>query len=515
MLDENLPTFRGRQSAENPLNTLYSFTHHGSTPSPEFLLRRPDPTLPEAKNKYAVALADPILNDVIYAEVLITPEWKQSSALDGVSGGTTDPTPPENINLQLYNPDQTVVLRQVPGSWGRGGSWDFELPTVSFKKPTTSQIDREAVAGPAARDLIPRLTFRWKRERLSKGMTCYLVGKTEDAGPGRRGTKEPDITVALAEQGRNGETLVALYEPNMRRVELEDRKGFDMLLLLSLEVIRDLFLNPKDPYNLDGRNGRGRRASQPVAGTALNSHPPFANTAPDAAEKRAEAGQPCKTPPPPKGSTPPTTTSSSVRPSTKSKTPPPIRQTQAEIDAETERLKAMVEQEERERQERERLRRKEREREEKRRQEEAERLKREREAEVERETERLRRLYGVEGQDFNQHSPIRPISPLEDETPTPFLPPRPVSMGPSQFQAQTQNLGQTPGQPRPLSAYQQHFSQPPPPGQAQGNSKPSNPFAAFSNKLENLPLAGQAASTVQGFLGKIKRDEKKTNKKTT
>ncbi|KAL5594574.1 hypothetical protein BROUX41_001498 [Berkeleyomyces rouxiae] len=514
MLDENLPTFRGRQSAENPLNTLFSFTHHGSTPSPEFLLRRLDPTDSESKNKYAVALADPVLNDVVYAEVLVTPEWKQSSALDGVSGGTTDPTPPENINLQLYNPDQTIVLRQVPGSWGRGGSWDFELPTVAFKKPTSSQIDREATSGPAARDLIPRLTFRWKRERLSKGMTCYLIGKTEDSASGRRGTKEPDITVALAEQGRNGDTLVALYEPNMRRVELEDRKGFDMILLLSLEVIRDLFLSPKDPYNLDGRGARGRRASQSAATLVAGaSHSPPAN---GSAPNKLTDGKCSKTPPPVAAATVATVAPSS-RPSKKPKTPSPVRQSQAEIDAETERLKAMVEQEEREREEE---RKREREREEKRRREEEERKKREREAEVERETERLRQLYGIEGQDFSSGntSTSQPASPPGDSS-TPILPPRPVSMGPSQFQAQTQSPGSGSGHPRPLSAYQQHFTQShfqPPPGQApaQGNSKP-NPFASLSNKLESLPLAGQAASTVQGFLGKIKRDDKKTTKKTT
>ncbi|KKA27886.1 hypothetical protein TD95_004268 [Thielaviopsis punctulata] len=512
MLDENLPTFRGRQSTENPLNTLFSFTQAGSDPTPEFLLRRPDPTQPESKNKYAIALSDPILHDVIYAEVLVEPEWRQNAATDGASGGTSEPSPPDAINIQLYNPDQTVVLRQVPGSWGRGGSWDFELPTTSFKKPTASQIDRESEPGPAARDLVPRLTFRWKRERLSRSLTCYLVGKSADLD-GKKSHKEPDITVALAEHGKHGVSAMAVYEPNMRRVEIEDRRGLEMVLLMSSEIIRDLFISSKDPYNLDGH---GRRKSKTArSGASASNSPTKKPAASSSSSSTATTTAATSTgatmsgaamamhSSPPRRKPVPGSGSDSVSPS-----PQRLREKQsaAEIDAETARLKAMVEREERERREIEALERQQR--------EEAERLRREREAEVARETERLRKLYGTDGQDFTLPPPSPLMHASAAERPgagagagasaariaPPALPPRPGTTGPHQKPSQYQQY------------FEQHTQQP--------FEEPAAPSASHSSRLatkfeQHMPLTNQAVSTVSGLLSKMKKemDDKKVHKK--
>lgn len=77
MLDENLPTFYFRQPSDNPLSTILYFTQNGSEPAAEYALHRLDPTLPQAKNKYALALGDASAQGIIFAEVLIEPEFQQ------------------------------------------------------------------------------------------------------------------------------------------------------------------------------------------------------------------------------------------------------------------------------------------------------------------------------------------------------------------------------------------------------------------------------------------------------
>lgn len=180
----------------------------------------------------------------------------------------------------------------------------------------------------------------------------------------------------------------------------------------------------------------------------------------------------------------PTTASPSLSPHRLAK-----KQSAAEIDAETARLKAMVEREDREQREAKELERKLR--------EEAEILRREREAEVARETERLRRLYGTHGQDFTLPPP-------------PALPPRPGSTGPSP--------GRTPVAGK-ASQYQQHFSQhpqqpfsePAAAGSGSGSGSHSSHASKLATKFEqHMPLTNQAVSTVSGMLrNKIKKDRDK------
>ncbi|KAK3196661.1 hypothetical protein K4F52_000005 [Lecanicillium sp. MT-2017a] len=391
MLDENLPTYRFQPSSDNPLHTFLYYTHNGSEPSAEYLVKRPP--LADSKNQYALGLLDVHYSSVIYGEVLVKPEWTQSSlssaelrAQNGVSA--VIPLTPETFSIFLYNPDQSVTVKRLQSSF-KSDSWEFEIPEHTFKQPSSSQIDQDNGTTKIS-ELTPKVLFRWKKDsRLGKDMTCYMTGRSF----GGKKSKEPDITVAMWRAGKH-ESQVAIYEPNMARVEIEDRKGLEVALLLSAEVIKDLYIMPKqNPFNTSGG---------PVSVASGDSPRPMASPSPQgqspvyASGALGVGGSVGNTPP-------------SNRPM--SMPPPPRRDArqQAEIDAETKRLQAMVAEEERNKRDRTR-----RDEEEQKRikkmleQEDQER--RRRQAEVDRETERLRQQYGVSGQ-------------------TPSLPPRPVMSG--------------------------------------------------------------------------------------
>lgn len=443
MLDENLPTFRLKPSTDNPSTSLLFLTQHGSDPSPEYIFRRADPAVqPATRNKYAAALCSAYAGaDVVYAEVVVEPEWTQPSLSaaelrhHAAAGASPAPAPvvPDSFTVQLYDPDQKVTFRTLTSTWTKSDSWEFEMPTQSFRIPSSSALDREreedARASPdgvavGASLAVPRVVFRWKRDgRLSKDMTCYMVGK--NLGGGKK-SKEPDITVALFKAGKD--SAITIYEPNLQRVEVEDRKGLEVVLLLGAEVIRDLYLLPRqDVFNVSSGpaaavNGARRKDSRP-------------SPSPPAAMSGAL------------GSVPTPQASTAYAPTG----PPPPRSVTTDIDAETRRLQAMVAQEEREREKREKA-------EEKRIKkmlEDEEKERRRREAEVAKETERLKKLYGVQGQDLpsssspplppraTQQSPSgAPYRPPQEPgggwygpgAPPPHLPPRPVSVGPAPHQ---------------------------------------------------------------------------------
>ncbi|KAL9946581.1 hypothetical protein ACHAO5_003725 [Verticillium nonalfalfae] len=427
MLDENLPSFRFQPSSDSPLNTVLYFSHNGSDPSAQYLLMRADPAVPASKNKYAVALADVSSQSIIYAEVLVEPSWSQptlsTAEIRAQNGQPPPPTPitPDTITLNLYNPDSQVVIRSKPGSWGKSDSWEFELPEQSFRAPSASKIDLDAGEPPIS-DLVPKAVFRWKKEsRLGREMTCYLVGKSV----GGKKSKEPDITVAMFKEGRHDST-VTIYEPNLRRVDVQDQKGLDIVLLLGAEVIRDLYLNPKmDPFNVSG--------APPLASSGRRKDSRGASASPGTAAPMSGAI----------GAPPPQPTSyqaqSNVAPSRDAR--------QQDIDAETKRLQAMVAEEERQARERERQTREQ----ERRDAEEARRIKdmlnreeeerRRKQAEVDRETERLRKQYGVNAQGFAATSSLPP------EAHAPHLPPRP---GP----APAKTLERWPADPRHVGGQQ-------------------------------------------------------------
>lgn len=454
MLDENLPTYRFKTSSDNPFHTVLYFTHHGSDPSPEYLIKRPRPST--SRNQYAFGLLDAQYADVIYAEILLKPEWSQPTLSAAEIRANNGAAPqianvPDTFAMSLYNPDQSIAVKQIPGSWGKSDIWEFEMPERSFKLPSASQIDQNSAESQVS-ELVPKVVLRWKRDgRMSRDMTCFMCGRSV----GDRKSKEPDITIALF-RGKN-EATMTIYEPNMARVDVEDRKGLEMALLMSAEVIRDLYLSPRqDPFNTSGslETGNRRRTNSPPKGPAMSGA--LDNTRPAS--------------PPPRTQQSPTQAVDARR--------------QAEIRAETERLKAMVADEERRNQERKREQeRKNRERE-KQEEEEEKRIKkmlekeekerRKREAEIDKETERLRREYGVDGQDF----------------PTPQLPPRPTLGVP--------NAGQPALPPRPLSAGPPgapHFAPPPVQPQGGGGKKKHG----LGGLLSGGPYGGPAGASVSGF----------------
>ncbi|KAK2034216.1 hypothetical protein LX32DRAFT_579682 [Colletotrichum zoysiae] len=491
MLDENLPTFHFRPSSDNPQNTILYFTHQGSDPTPNYLLKRADLANPIARNKYAAALTDITSQQIIYAEVLVEPEWTQptlsAAEVRAQTGTPAPPQPilPDQVTLQLYNPDSQVVIKTKAGSWGKTDSWEFEMPEQSFRAPSASLIDRSADDPPVS-DTVPKVVFRWKRDgRLSKDMTCYMVGKSV-AG---KKSKEPDITVAMYKD-RKHETAVTIYEPNLQRVDVEDRKGLDIILLLGAEVLRDLFLNPRqNVFNLTS-------TLPPTVCRRKNSKPLPASTGPSgpvppvAAMSGAIGDKPASPPAQAMNNGPPR----------------PNPRAQWEIDNETKRLQAMVAQEERQARERER-----RDAEEAKRiqkmLEKEEKERRRKAAEVEAETERLRRLYGVQ-----PNAPAPNLPPRHQPPPgtapgswhvAPAQPPRPLSAGPYQN-----------GQPG-TSAYRppqqvQFMPQPKPPHQQQQQS------GGGRGKLPNLmsgllqgPYANSAAS-VSNFFHRDRTEEEKS-----
>ncbi|KAI0127444.1 hypothetical protein BJ170DRAFT_372696 [Xylariales sp. AK1849] len=420
MLDENLPTFYSRQTSDNPLLSVIYFSQNGSEPAPEYSYRRPDPSAPQSRNKFAVGLGDAYSQDVIFGEVLIEPEWQQPSLsaaeIRAQNGVQPPPVPmiPEGFTIQLYNPDQQISVKGEKSTWTGKESWEFEMPQQSFRMPSKSQLDQQS--DPNANGLTPKIMFRWKRDsKFSKDMTCYMTGRSL----GKQKSKDPDITVALYKQGR--ESALTIYEPNLNRVEVEDRKGLEVVLLLGAEVIREIYLFPnRDSFNISGAPPNKRKNSRPVPATSSPKPQSPVNNIP------AMSGA--------LGNVPPPTTTS---PKTQQPTPAP------DADLETRRLQALVQQEEREREKRD----KDEQKRIKRMLDDEEKERKRQDAEVAKETERLRKQFGMQGQDYEASRPSLPPRPNPAQTnghpSQPHLqapgtwsgmapPRRPVSAGPSQ-----------------------------------------------------------------------------------
>lgn len=482
MLDENLPTYYFKPSSDNPLNTLLYFTYQGSELAAEYLLQRPAPS--SSQNQYAFGFFD-VHAHVLYAEVLLKPEWTQPTlsaaelrANNGVAPPLTANTP-DNFAIDLYNPDQTIAVKQEKGSWGRSDAWEFEIPERSFKQPSASKIDE---GGPRISELTPRVMFRWKRDgKLSKDMTCYMSGRNV----GGKKSKEPDITVALFQAGRH-ESHVTIYEPNMARVDVEDRKGLEVALLLTAEVIRDLYLLPRqDPFNTAGAPPP---KTAPVIGGRRKSSPTNSGRPSAAAAQAVNSNKPL----PSRATAAPTSSS-----------PSPAAAATRPIDEETRRLQEMVAREEREARER-------RDQEEQQRikrmlQEEEARERQRRNAAVEAETERLRREYGVGAE---PGLPARP--PPGSLSPLPLTssgangvgaggysnggwysaPRRPTSAGP-------------PAQPRT------RFAEPPPPSTMPDSGRRTK----TSHQQGAYALGSNAAAAVSGFFGRSSAAEDDKKKK--
>lgn len=490
MLDENLPTYRFRTSSDNPLHTLLYYTHNGSEPTADYLIKRPPPS--SSHNQYALGLFDIQYASVLYAEILLKPEWSQptlSAAEIRANGGNPVAVPhvPQTFSVSLYNPDQTVHVRYQQGSWSKD-AWEFEVPERSFRLPSTSKIDQESTDSRVP-ELVPRVNFRWKRDgRMSRDMTCYMSGKTVDG----KKSKEPDITIALFKAGKS--PSVAIYEPNMRRVDVEDRKGLEVILLLSAEVIRDLYLSPRqDPFNTAGAKppaNISKTDKPPVSGPSMAGATTIAGAGMSgaamsgAAMSGALANARPSAPQQPAG--PDARMRADVEAETKKKQRAGLMEQQATRERETrlqreqEEIKKMLEREEREEAERRR------------------RERREREKRVDRETEELRKKYGPQPALPPRPSPgPRASGALGGwlDAPPQLLPPRPRSAGPS------------PGSGGVRFAPEQQQQAPSKPQAGGGGARKT-----LGNLLQNSPYAGGVAGTASGFFGGSAKDEEKRKK---
>jgi len=165
---------------------------------------------------------------------------------------------------------------------------------MSFLQPTGSRLDHEL--GTAGRLLAaaPVATFRWRKEGgvLTRGsLRCSLVHESnvllhddggggpavtaDSSGNGKRkasSPSEPDMTVAIFTNGlmggkSAGKGEVTIFEPNLKRVEVEDLKGLEVTLVMTAMAIADVYfgemrtgfnLGPRAPV---GFSGPGRTAA--------------------------------------------------------------------------------------------------------------------------------------------------------------------------------------------------------------------------------------------------------------
>jgi hypothetical protein len=150
---------------------------------------------------------------------------------------TPEPVLPTSFTIQLYNPDQQVVITQKPGSWGHNQTWSFDLPSQSFRKPSASTLDRTQ-DDPLALEITPKIRFKWKNNsKLSKDLVCLLSGVSTNPDGTKKKNKEPDITVPILKSLKE----MTLYKPNLQSLHLEDMMGFSLAVLLRLPIIARAF----------------------------------------------------------------------------------------------------------------------------------------------------------------------------------------------------------------------------------------------------------------------------------
>ncbi|KAF1850052.1 uncharacterized protein K460DRAFT_350160 [Cucurbitaria berberidis CBS 394.84] len=278
MLDENLPTFFLKASTDKiKHHESYYFTQHGSEPDAQYALHHADPATNDARNTYAVALFDSHSPEILYGEVLAKPGWAHPTlSQEEIRRNGGVPPPPQPIYptefaIQLYSPDSQVIVRQQTTKWSSTVSWEFSIPQVTFRMPSSSDLDRTQT-DPGASNNTPRVNFAWRKEgRLGKDMTCYMTGKSTDpTGKKAKKSKEPDIAVALF----SGLREMTIMEPNLYRIEIEDYKGLEVALLLGAAVIRDLFFSDlNEQFHINStairKNSgglRARKGSSPLEG---------------------------------------------------------------------------------------------------------------------------------------------------------------------------------------------------------------------------------------------------------
>ncbi|KAJ6073101.1 hypothetical protein N7467_011186 [Penicillium canescens] len=438
MIDESLPTFFVKNnSKQSQISTVYH-RQHGNDPEPAYSLRALDPALPTSKNRYGVALYDPYVTDVVYGEVAVVPEWTQPSlSADTIRANGGAPPPPEPIlptefMIQLYNPDQEITVKYKAKTWNRPARWEFEMPQNTFRVPSGSSLD-QMQSDPATADVTEKLRFSWRKDgKLSKDLTCLLHGKTSTIPDTRTKSREPDITVALFQ----GLKELTLYEPNLYRVEMEDFKGLEVVLLLATVAIKDIFFGPaKEAFHITP-GGPNQIVRKPAAAAATTS---ASNAQP--AQRNPQAATPgpsgLKTKPsPPRLSIP-----------NSSSPAPQERRRQDELARQEEQRRA---------------------------QEVSAAKQRRRDAEVDKETKRLQQIYGREEEQARmQHRTPAPSS-------RPHLPPRHTNPPQPYSHQYSQSSAQLSSQPRPSRHSRPHSHYPP-----QGAPIPT--FANANNPYLHAP----------------------------
>ena len=265
------------------------------------------------------------------------------------SGVPPPPQPllPSEFVIQLYNPDQQVVVRSKPGSWNSSPSWDFELPQQSFRQPSNSSIDRTQ-NDPTASETTPKIAFRWKKEgKLSKDYVCAISGKSTNPDGSKRKHREPDIAVALFKRLNE----ITLYEPNLSRAELEDPKGLEVVIMLGAIVIREVFNGQlQEVFNISETPPSVPRISESPTSSlpASGSRPDRVRTS--SIPSSNQHSQPSSRHSPRHSLPSPTQQRVPLQIHTSNPRPPPMDpRSQWEIDAETARLQKQVAHEERER----------------------------------------------------------------------------------------------------------------------------------------------------------------------
>jgi hypothetical protein len=257
-------------------STLY-LSQHGSELQPAYELQHPDPALPASKNCYAVGICDSFSPEVVFGEVLVKPEWTQPTLnAEEIRKNNGIPPPPQAIMpkelvIQLYNPEQQVKIVEIPGSWNTKPSYEFEMPLSTFRQPSASALDRSR-HDPAGNHLTPKISFRWKRvSKLNKDMVCIVGSKSTSVETAKeRKGKDPDITVAILENQKE----ITIYEPNVNRLDMEDPKGLECVLLLGAIAVRDVFLGgKKNVFNVDSPDLLQKNSVR-VAGLTLTGQTP-------------------------------------------------------------------------------------------------------------------------------------------------------------------------------------------------------------------------------------------------
>ena len=74
---------------------------------------------------------------MLFAEVLLIPDWTLPTLSQEEirkNGGVTpapEPILPLEFAIQLYNPDQQIVVKHKPASLTSAATWEFEMPVQS------------------------------------------------------------------------------------------------------------------------------------------------------------------------------------------------------------------------------------------------------------------------------------------------------------------------------------------------------------------------------------------------